>query len=183
MQAEKIQDVLDFWYAEENSQKWFKSTPEFDNLIKQRFESLWELAASHKLQNWQQTAEGCLALCIVLDQFPLNMFRGDKKSFQTEAQSIDVANHAIREGLDNNIDTSKVSFLYMPLMHSETLADQELCVFCFEKRELADNLRFAKHHRDLIIEFGRFPHRNDMLGRKSTPEELAYLHSDRAFTG
>jgi len=178
-----IQEVLDFWYKEQNAKKWFKSTPMFDLEIKQRFESLWQLAADNKLQQWQQSPEGCLALCIVLDQFPLNMYRDDKKSFQTEKQSILVALDAIKKGFDEEIETPKVSFLYMPLMHSEELQDQDLCVTCFEKRGLKDNLRFAKHHRDLIIEFGRFPHRNEMLGRKSSVEEVEYLKSKRAFTG
>lgn len=181
--TETINDVLEFWYADENTKKWFNSTPEFDQEIKQRFEPLWELAAADQLPEWQDSPEGCLALCIVLDQFPLNMFRGDNKSFQTEAQSISVAKTAVENGFDNNIETDKVSFLYMPLMHSEALVDQELCVSCFEKRNLNDNLRFAKHHRDLILEFGRFPHRNEILGRTSTAEEIAYLNSKRAFTG
>ena len=183
MKSENINDVIAFWYAPENTKMWFKSTPEFDHEIKQRFESLWELAADKQLKDWQQTANGCLALCIVMDQFPLNMFRGDKKSFQTEAQSIEVAKHALAKGFDDEIDTDKVSFLYMPLMHSEESQDQELCVACFAKRDMPDNLRFAKHHRDLILEFGRFPHRNALMNRESTAEEIAYLQSKRAFTG
>lgn len=181
--ANEINDVLDFWYAPETAKKWFNSTPEFDLEIKQRFESLWELAAANQLNEWQHTPQGSLALCIVMDQFPLNMFRGDAKSYQTEAQSIEVAKVAIAMGYDEEIEVEKVSFLYMPLMHSESLADQELCVSCFDKRALQNNLRFAKHHRDLIIEFGRFPHRNALLNRKSTPEEISYLNSKRAFTG
>lgn len=178
-----IKDVLDFWYAEENVKKWFNSTAEFDLDIKQRFESVWELAAADKMYSWQQSPEGCLALCIVMDQFPLNMYRGEKKSFQTEAQSIVVAKAAISKGFDEAIETNKVSFLYMPLMHSEVLKDQDLGLNCFEKRDLQDNLRFAKHHRDLILKFGRFPHRNEVLNRESTPEEIAYLNSKHAFTG
>lgn len=178
-----VKDVLDFWYTPETSKKWFKSTPEFDLEIKQRFETVWQMAADNQLDEWQKSSEGCLALCIVLDQFPLNMYRGDETSFQTEAQAIVVAKQAIENGFDNDIDDDRVSFLYMPLMHSESLIDQDLCVACFEKRELTENLRFAMHHRDLILEFGRFPHRNEMLDRESTPEEIAYLNSKRAFTG
>jgi len=178
-----INQILDFWYAEENTKKWFKSTPEFDAEIKQRFESLWQSAAENKLTSWEKSADGCLALCIVLDQFPLNMFRGEGKSFQTEKQSIEVAKAAIEKGFDDEIANKWVSFLYMPLMHSEDLQDQDLCVAGFAKRELEDNLRFAKHHRSIIEEFGRFPHRNETLGRDSTPEEITYLNSNRAFTG
>lgn len=178
-----ISDVLDFWYSKDNAKRWFKSTPEFDNEIKLRYESLWQSAANNDLIEWTNSADGCLALCLVLDQFPLNMFRGDNKSFKTESQSIEVAKNAIENGFDDEIDPAKVSFLYMPLMHSEVLEDQNLCVRCFEKHNLEDNLRFAKHHRGLIIEFGRFPHRNDILGRESSPAEVEYLHSKRAFRG
>jgi len=183
MQTASITDILEFWYTEENSKKWFKSTQAFDLEIKQRFEDVWKLAANKQLNEWQSSADGCLALCIVLDQFPLNMYRHQNKSFETEAQAINVAKHAIAEGFDDDIETAKVSFLYMPLMHSEVLADQNLCVRCFSKRDLSDNLRFAKHHRDLISEFGRFPHRNQLLGRESTAEEISYLNSKRAFKG
>lgn len=183
MAKDTVKEVLDFWYSPDNSKKWFQSTPEFDLEITQRFESVWKMAADNQLNAWQETSEGCLALCIVLDQFPLNMYRGDKKSYQTETKAILVTKEAIKKGFDDEIETDKVSFLYMPLMHSELLEDQNLSVVCFERRELLDNLRFAKHHRELIIEFGRFPHRNEILGRESTPDEIAYLNSKRAFTG
>ena len=178
-----INEVLNFWYAEKTAKKWFKSTPAFDDEIKDRFESLWQSAADNQLSKWEGSAEGCLALCIILDQFPLNMFRNDSKSFQTEYQSIQLAKGAINKGFDDEIDDQRVSFLYMPLMHSENLQVQDLCVACFEKRGLEDNLRFAKHHRGIIQEFGRFPHRNSILNRESTSEEIAYLNSKRAFTG
>ena len=178
-----INEVIDFWFDKQNAKKWFNSTPEFDTEIRAQFKSLWQSAADNKLKVWEESANGCLALCIVLDQFPLNMFRGENKSFQTEHQSIQVAKGAINKGLDAMIDVKRVSFLYMPLMHSEELQDQDLCVTCFENRGLEDNLRFAKHHRGLIEEFGRFPHRNVVLGRKSTPEEIEYLNSKRAFKG
>ncbi len=183
MKQYSIQSILGFWYDQSNSKKWFNSTSIFDTEIKQRFEAVWQSAADHKLNEWLESAEGCLALCIVLDQFPLNMFRGEVKSFQTESQAIEIAKHAISKGFDDEIDKSKVSFLYMPLMHSEDLIDQDLCVACFTKRGLQDNVRFAKHHQGIIQEFGRFPHRNEILGRESTAEEIVYLHSDRAFTG
>ena len=178
-----INEVLDFWYAEENAKKWFNSTESFDEEIKQRFESLWQRAADGELSSWESTPNGCLALCIVLDQFPLNMFRGENKSFATEQQSIQVAKAAISKSFDEQIDKERVSFLYMPLMHSEELQDQELSVVCFKKRDLKDNLKFAQHHRDLIVEFGRFPHRNEALGRESTTAEIEYLNSKRAFKG
>lgn len=183
MMNNSINDVLDFWYSDDTSKKWFKSTPEFDHEIKCRFENLWQLAAKNKLKSWEESANGCLALCIVLDQFPLNMFRGETRSFQTERQSIEVAKLAIENGYDNAIESQRVSFLYMPLMHSEELSDQDLSVACFEKRGLDDNLRFAQHHRGIIEEFGRFPHRNKLLNRRNSPEEIDYLNAKRAFKG
>ena len=180
---QRISEVLSFWYSDAMKKKWFSSMPELDADIKQQFEPLWEEAANHQLDSWMDTAEGCLALCIVLDQFPLNMFRGEAKAFQTEQQAVAITKHAIERGLDNDIDDSKVSFLYMPLMHSENLSDQDLSVESFRRRKLDGNTRFAKHHRGLIFEFGRFPHRNETLGRKNTAEEIEYLNSERAFKG
>ena len=178
-----IQDILDFWYEEIEPKRWFNSTPALDNEIKQRFNTLWQMASESQLSHWEASPQGCLALCILLDQFPLNMFRGEAKSFQTEQQAIDIAKRAVENGFDIKIDREQVSFLYMPLMHSEKIEDQNLSVNCFDKRGLGDNARFARHHRDLIIEFGRFPHRNELLGRENTAEEIDYLNSKRAFTG
>lgn len=178
-----INEVLDFWYAEATAKKWFKSTAELDDEIRQRFETLWQSAADNKLEVWKESADGCLALCIVLDQFPLNMFRGKNKSFKTEQQSIEIARVAIQNGFDDQINDKQVAFLYMPLMHSEDINDQDLCVSCFDKRGLEGNLRFAKHHRGIIQEFGHFPHRNGLLGRESSAAEITYLNSKRAFKG
>lgn len=176
-------DILDFWYADENQAFWFKSTPDMDADIKARFESTWQQAQDGALDHWKNTAEGCLALTIILDQFPLNMFRGEAKSFSTEQQAVEIAYHAIAAGFDQQLPVAQRAFLYMPLMHSEKLADQNEAVRCFASAGLDNNLRFAKHHRELIRRFGRFPHRNAILGRESTAEELAYLASDEAFTG
>lgn len=165
------------------SEHWFSSTPEIDQQITEQFESVWEQARVGKLDAWKQTAEGCLALCIVLDQLPLNMFRGEIKSFSTEQQAVSVSKTAIEAGLDKEISKDQLAFLYMPLMHSENLGDQDLSVSKFEESELEGNIRFAKHHREIIREFGRFPHRNKILGRGSTQAEIDYLKSDKAFTG
>ena len=180
---QSINDVLNFWFSDENAKKWFRSSDAFDAEISHRFESLWQSALKGQLDSWAETADGCLALCLVLDQFALNMYRGDRKSFQTEQQAVDVATKAIAQGFDDQLEDSRVSFLYMPLMHSEDIDDQNLSVQCFNKRNLQSNLRFAKHHRAIIVEFGRFPHRNALLGRESTADELAYLQSKRAFKG
>ena len=162
---------------------WFASTPQLDATIKSRFESVWEAARRGELDGWRTTPNGCLALVIILDQFPLNMFRGEAKSFASEAKSRDIARHAIEQGFDKQIDSTRLAFLYMPFMHSENLADQDLSVQLFAAAGLENNLRFAKHHREIIRRFGRFPHRNTILGRVSTAEEMDYLNSKEAFKG
>ncbi len=177
------QEILDFWYADDMRSKWFDSTPQLDAEIKRRFESVWEAGAAGQLDLWRESPDGCLALAIVLDQFPLNMFRGTPKSFATERQAVDVAKHAIAEGFDRRLDRSRLAFLYMPLMHSEDLLDQDASVRLFHAAGLEQNTSFAEGHREIVGRFGRFPHRNAILGRKSTVDELNYLASPEAFKG
>jgi uncharacterized protein (DUF924 family) len=177
------QQIIEYWYAEEMRSHWFASTSALDNLIRDRYETLWEQAAVGQLDTWKETPEGCLALAIILDQFPLNMFRNQAKSFATEGQAIEVTLFALDQGFDKQISSDKLEFLIMPLMHSEKLTHQDLAVTLFAQYDLADNLRFAQHHRDIIRRFGRFPHRNAILGRDSTEQELAYLQSKEAFQG
>lgn len=175
--------ILDFWYSEKVKSKWFNSSIEFDKEIKTQYEGVWQNALRGEYISWSESAEGCLALAIIFDQFPLNMFRGDVKSFSSEAIAIKTAKKAIELEFDQKIDKDKVSFLYMPLMHSENINDQNISVKLFEKANLIENLRFAKHHQSIIEEFGRFPHRNEILRRKSTQDEINYLNSDKAFKG
>ncbi len=177
------ESVIEYWYSDKIKSHWFKSTKELDQEISDKYESVWKNAIRGEYTSWNESAEGCLALVIVFDQFPLNMFRGDVKSFSTESMAIRISKQAIEKGFDKVIDKDKVSFLYMPLMHSENIDDQNLVVKLFEEVDLIDNLRFAKHHRDIVQQFGRFPHRNKILQRKSSQAELDYLNSDKAFTG
>ncbi len=183
MQQIAPQDILDFWYSEAVRAQWFASTPQLDATITERYAALWELTQSGALDHWRDSATGCLALAIILDQFPLHMFRGTAQSFATEQKGIDVVKHAIAQGFDSQIDKARVSFLYMPLMHSENLADQDLAVALFTAAGLDNNLRFAQHHREIVRRFGRFPHRNVILGRVSSAEEQTYLASKEAFKG
>jgi uncharacterized protein (DUF924 family) len=176
-------EVLDFWFSDRVSKLWFQSTPEFDQELKERFEPLLESAMRGELGDWAESPEGALALVIVLDQFPLNMYRGDAKSFSTGDQALAVAKAAIARGFDRGLSGSRLSFLYLPFMHSESLADQEKSVELYERAGLEDNLWFARHHRELIRRFGRFPHRNAALGRDSTAAEKEYLASKVAFLG
>ena len=178
-----IEQVLNFWFSKPMSDHWFSSTPEIDQRIIDGYESLWKQARAGKLNTWQESSDGCLALCIILDQIPLNMFRGTAKSFSTEQQAVEITKHAIKEAFDDEVPNDRVSFLYMPLMHSENMDDQNLAVQCFEKVKLEGNLKFAKHHRGIVEKYGRFPHRNEALGRVSSQAEMEYLNSDKAFTG
>lgn len=181
--SSEINDLIDYWYSEDIAKYWFNSTEIIDSQIRQRYESLWQAAKDGELDHWMESAQGCLALIIILDQLPLNMFRGMAKSFSTELQAIKVAHHAIEKGFDKIISKQQLAFLYMPLMHSEKLDDQDLSVRCFELAGLDENAKFAMHHRDIVRRFGRFPHRNEVLGRESSEQELTYLSSSDAFTG
>ena len=175
--------IIDFWFAEGMEARWFRSTEVLDCEIRERFQGVWQRAANGGLEDWAGDAEGALALVIVLDQFPLNMFRDEARAFSTEAGAVAVTRDTVEKGLDQQLFGSHKAFLYMPLMHSEDLVHQNEAVRLFEAAGLASNLHFARHHRELIHRFGRFPHRNKTLGRAITPEELAYLASKEAFTG
>lgn len=176
-------EVLEFWFAEDVRPLWFGSTPAFDARVRERFLPVWEAAAEGRLQDWRDTPEGALALAIVLDQFPLNMFRGTARAFATEALSREVADHAIRQGWDRDMVDIRRGFLYLPFMHSESLTDQDRSVQLYSDAGLTDSLRWAEHHREIIRRFGRFPHRNEPLGRVSTAAETAWLQSEEAFRG
>jgi len=177
------EQVIEFWFSGRVQPLWFHSTTEFDAELAERFLPTWQAARQRALSDWEDTADGALALVIVLDQFPLNMFRGRPEGYSTEAAAREVAGRAIARGFDASLDDAQKAFLYMPYMHSETLADQDRSVTLFREAGLTENLKFAEHHRDLVQRFGRFPHRNAILGRESTPQELAYLASDEAFHG
>jgi uncharacterized protein (DUF924 family) len=181
--AETPQTILDYWYSDRVKKHWFSSTEELDKEIKEKYESVWKSAIRGELNDWKKSAEGCLALAIIFDQFPLNMFRGEVESFSTEAMAVKVSKLAIGKGFDQEIEKDKVAFLYMPLMHSENIDDQNLSVSLFEKAGLEENAKFAKHHRGIVQQFGRFPHRNEILQRESSQSEIDYLNSDEAFKG
>lgn len=178
-----IAKVLNFWFTKPISKHWFNSTPQIDQHITDEYASVWAQVQSGEFEHWKNSANGCLALCIILDQMPLNMFRGKAKSFSTEQQAVEVTKYAIEKGYDHEIQNDRVAFLYMPLMHSENMDNQNLAVQCFEKVALERNIYFAKHHREIVETYGRFPHRNAALGRKSSQAEMDYLNSDKAFTG
>jgi uncharacterized protein (DUF924 family) len=167
-------DVLSFW-RHAGMAKWYTKDEAFDAEVRRRFLELWEAARAGELAAWEETDDGALALVIVLDQFPRNIFRGDARSFSTDDEARAVATRAIASGADARIAPDLVEFLYMPFMHSERLADQERCVALFRSRGRPDNLKFAEVHADIIRRFGRFPHRNRLLGRATSAEEQAFL--------
>jgi len=177
------QEILDFWFSDEVRKLWFNSTPEFDALLHERYQDVWQQAGRGELDHWLQDAAGCLALVIILDQFPLNMFRGQALAYATEAQSRNVARTAIQRNFDRLLEVEQRAFLYMPFMHSEEMADQRRALELFAEPGLEGNLRFARHHHDIVEKFGRFPHRNEALGRDSSAAEIDYLNSQQAFTG
>lgn len=167
-------DILAFW-RNAGPSKWYARNGAFDAEVRRRFPGLWETARAGGLAEWEGTDDGALALVIVLDQFPRNMFRGDRRSFSTDEQALAVAERAIARGADTRIDPDLVEFLYVPFMHSERLADQDRCVELFRTRGRPENLKFAEIHADIIRRFGRFPHRNLLLGRTTSAEEQAFL--------
>lgn len=177
------QTLIDFWFSPDVAKLWFHSTPVFDDELRERYSETYEMARRGELGDWQETAEGALALIILFDQIPLNIFRGQAASFATEARAREVAEKAIARGLDAQLSDKQKVFMYLPYMHSENLADQDTSVDLFTRAGLDENLRFARHHREIVQRFGRFPHRNALLGRTSSEEEIAWLASKESFKG
>ena len=176
-------EIIEFWFAPDHHALWFDSTPEFDALIRRRYLATWQMARDGVLDDWRESSEGCLALVIVLDQFPLNMFRGEARCFSTEARARAVAQHAIDRGFDKAMSVDQRAFLYIPFHHSETLEDQRFAIQLYSGPELKDWHRGVQHHHDIVARFGRFPHRNAILGRNSGPDEIEWLKSPDAFHG
>lgn len=179
----KAADILSFWYDEAMRDAWFRSTPDIDQQIRDQFEAIWQQGRDGQLDHWQDTAEGALALIILFDQLPLNMFRGQPDSFATADKALDIAKSAIDNSFDKALTKAQHLFLYMPFMHSEDMADQLKAIALYEAADMPENLRFAHHHKAIVERFGRFPHRNAILGRESTAEELVWLESSEAFKG
>jgi uncharacterized protein (DUF924 family) len=170
------QDVIQFW-RDAGPKKWFAPDPAFDAEISERFLAAHEEAAAGKLSAWEQSAQGALALLLLLDQFPRNMFRKTPRAFATDAQARRIAQRAIKSGFDLEVGDELRSFFYLPFMHSEELADQELCLKLYRGYDNEDGIKYAEIHLDAIRRFGRFPHRNEILGRESSADEIAYLDS------
>ena len=178
----KATEVLDFWFGEvagPSRAEWFRKDTAFDAQIRSRFGRLHEAASRRQLEDWRVAPEPMLALVIVLDQFSRNLYRGDARSFAQDAHALECAREALARGDEAVLQPVQRQFLYLPLEHSEDLADQERCVELMRSLEAFEATRgltqWAEKHRVIVARFGRFPHRNAALGRASTPEELEFL--------
>jgi uncharacterized protein (DUF924 family) len=174
MNDPKAGEVLGFWF-EAHSKDWFVKNPAFDAEIRSRFLALHEAAAAGQLAHWADDPPACLALVIVLDQFPRNMFRGEVRAFATDALARAAARVILERGWNKAMTPPQQLFAYLPFEHSESLADQVLCCELMKDFD-AEQLRYAIRHREIIERFGRFPHRNAILGRESTEAELEFLN-------
>ena len=174
-------EVLAFW-REAGPDRWFTPDEAFDDACRERFLLTHEAAARGDINEWELTPDGSLALVLLLDQFPRNMFRGTKRVYRTDPAAVDVADRAIEKGFDTQVEPTLRRFFYLPFMHSEELRDQDRSVTLNEATGEAELMEWARHHRDIIARFGRFPHRNAVLGREETAEEERFLQ-DSAFAG
>jgi len=176
MNAPMPADVVGFW-RDAGSEKWFKKSDAFDEEIRSHFGALYEEAAAGKHDDWAESTEGALALVLLFDQFSRNLFRGSAKTYAQDAKAREIARRAIESGFDKEVEPALRSFFSMPFMHSEELADLDRCAAVAHASGAEGTLKFARHHRDIIRRFGRFPHRNAILGRHTTPAEQAFLDS------
>lgn len=195
MKCMTVEAILEFWFgpnpedaavAKEKSALWWSKNPQIDSEIRRRFESSVIRAAADELSDWRSNSRGRLALILLTDQFPRNIYRDSSKAFAQDSKALAWSLDGIAEGLDTKLRPIERVFFYLPLEHSESLQYQEQSVKYFgelfsmvspEQRPIFEEyLNFAVRHRDIIARFGRFPHRNKILGRESTPEEVAFLN-------
>lgn len=169
------EDILHFWFEQTPSERWWKVDPDFDALLRSRFLGLLLKAAAGELHAWRDSARGRLAEVIVLDQFSRNIHRGTPAAFAQDPMALALAQEAVRAGAAAALPPTEANFLLMPYMHSESRAIHALAVPLFETFAPADNLQFELRHKAIVDRFGRYPHRNKILGRESTPEEDLFL--------
>lgn len=181
---DSARQILTFWFGEgedygKSRQQWFRKDTAFDDEIHARFAALYAQAAAGKLAHWQEQPLDCLALIILLDQFPRNMFRGTGRAFESDSLARDAARHALAQGYDRNMLPVERQFVYLPLEHSELLAEQEQCLTLMKELSAFPDTHdlhvWSEKHLVIIRRFGRFPHRNRLLGRESTAEEIEFL--------
>ncbi len=173
-----MEDIIEFWFQTLEPADWYTKSNDLDARIKERFERTYHQIVAGEKSNWRSTAEGRLAEIIVLDQFSRNMFRGLPESFAADPLALAFAQEAVRNGADKELDDQKRAFLYMPFMHSESVKIHEQAMELFKD---LSNLAFEIEHKAIIDRFGRYPHRNDVLGRASTAEEIEWLAENTGF--
>ncbi|MEM7491727.1 MAG: DUF924 family protein [Pseudomonadota bacterium] len=174
--SDEFETILTFWLEECGPDAWYKQDDALDARIRAQFGDLWEAARAGQLGHWCRSPEGCLAFLILTDQFPRNMFRGDPRSFATDPLALAAAKRGIEHGLDLRVEGAARQFFYLPLEHSECITDQERAVRLIASRmEAPETLLHARAHREVIRQFGRFPHRNDVLGRTTRDCEASFL--------
>jgi len=182
MHENAVDEILQFWFEDIEHSCWFKKDPAFDRELEERFGDLLTLARNDQLDDWCDTPRGCLALIILLDQFSRNICRETPQSFEADPKALQLTVDGIQKGLDEKLSLEQRSFFYLPLRHAEDLAMQELGLV--KTRELNDagygTDKYALNHLELIQQFGRFPHRNKILGRRNTAEEEEYLKDGKA---
>ena len=169
------EDILNFWFKECNPEQWFKKNDAFDQIIKNTFSNTIEAAIKGKMDNWKNTETGCLALIIILDQFTRNVFRDTLRAFVGDNKALVLSQKCCDKEYLKNPDIQRRKFMLMPMMHSEKITVQEAALPLFKKYTSEKDYEYAKKHHEIIARFGRFPHRNVILGRKSTNDELLFL--------
>ena len=171
----RIEEILQFWFEELTPDDWFGGGEAVDGRIRERFRDLHEALREQVPESWRASRRGLLAAVIALDQFPRNMYRGDPRAFAADAVALGLAREALARGFDRELSNGERKFLYLPFEHSEDPAEQVRSVQLFTTLEGEDDLSYALRHKEIIDRFGRFPHRNKVLGRHSTPEEVEFL--------
>lgn len=169
------EDVLGFWFDEIEPRQWFRKDADFDAMLGERFGELLQAACKGELWHWRDSARGRLAEIILLDQMSRNIHRGSPQSFAADPMALALAQEAVRMAADQQLDTAQRVFMYMPYMHSESLRIHDLAMTLFDQAGMESNLHFEIRHQQIIEQFGRYPHRNDILGRTSTAAELEFL--------
>ena len=167
--------VIAFWFEELEPAQWFVMDAELDDTIRERFAPLHAAAAAGELWRWRDTPLGRLAEIVVLDQFSRNLYRDDARAFAQDSMALVLAQEAVAQGVDQALDVSGRCFLYMPYMHSESLTIHDEALRLFDQPGLEEQLHYEHLHRDILLRFGRYPHRNAALGRESSGEELDFL--------
>ena len=170
-----IEEVLSFWFEQNGPRQWWARDPQFDAAIRTRFGALHDQAVQGELHDWRDTPEGRLAEIVVLDQFSRNLYREDARAFAADGMALAVAQEAVRIGADQAVSPVRRQFFYMPYQHSESPRIHEVAVTLFESLGDLEFLDYERRHKAIIDRFGRYPHRNRVLGRPSTPEEVTFL--------